>query len=85
MVVTLLLVPVLMLFELQPMKVSQVRHESRYQIATMFVATLVFSTSCSIFTKAGRQEVYVAPTAYCAMLVVFMGTASNVVAVSSNR
>lgn len=79
-----LLIPVLILFELQPNSQAQARQRSRYQILTIFAATLIFSASCSIFTKARKQEVFAATVAYCAVLVVFLGNASNVMTTSSN-
>ncbi|MCJ1268161.1 hypothetical protein MMC22_008047 [Lobaria immixta] len=77
----LLLVPVLILFKLQPNVARQSAHQSAHnsnlQILVIFLFTLVFSASCSIFTKARRQEVFTATAAYCAVLVVFLGNASN--------
>ncbi|KAL9584968.1 MAG: hypothetical protein Q9212_001790 [Teloschistes hypoglaucus] len=70
----LLLVPVGILFELQPTTHHQdVRKNSRYQILTIFISTLVFSAACAVFTKAGRGEVFTATAAYCAVLVVVLG------------
>ncbi|KAL9605448.1 MAG: hypothetical protein Q9179_001360 [Wetmoreana sp. 5 TL-2023] len=75
---TLLLIPVLILFKLQPTDPEQVRSNSKYQITTIFVSTLLFSASCSVVTKARRQEVFTATAAYCAVLVVFLGNTLNV-------
>ena len=74
----LLLAPVFTLFRLQPTTQAEFHTKSNYQILTVFVFTLVFSASCSIFTKAKRQEVFTATAAYCAVLVVFLGNTSNV-------
>ena len=74
----LLLAPVFTLFRLQPTTLAEFHTKSNYQILTVFVFTLVFSASCSIFTKAKRQEVFTATAAYCAVLVVFLGNTSNV-------
>lgn len=74
----LLLAPVFTLFRLQPTTQAEFHSKSNYQILTVFVFTLVFSASCSIFTKAKRQEVFTATAAYCAVLVVFLGNTSNV-------
>ena len=79
----LLLVPVLILFELQPENASQVKSRSKYQVLTIFLFTLIASASCSIFTKARKQEVFTATAAYCAVLVVFLGNTSQVMVVSS--
>ncbi|KAI4219945.1 MAG: hypothetical protein LQ349_008215 [Xanthoria aureola] len=73
----LLLLPVVILFELQPTKASQIRRNGGFQILTIFLFTLLFSASCSIFTKARRQEVFTATAAYSAVLVVFLGSTLN--------
>ena len=75
---TLLLVPVFVLFKLQPTNKSEVERKSNYQILTIFVFTLLFSASCSIFTQAKKQEVFTATAAYSAVLVVFLGNTSNI-------
>lgn len=74
----LLLVPVFVLFKLQPTNRSEIERKSNYQILTIFTFTLLFSASCSIFTQAKRQEVFTATAAYTAVLVVFLGNTSNV-------
>lgn len=79
----LLLVPVLILFKLQPESASQVKSRSKYQVLTIFLFTLIASASCSIFTKARKQEVFTATAAYCAVLVVFLGNTSQVMIGSS--
>ena len=81
--VVLLLCPVLILYETQPATASEIKSSSRVQIATIFTFTLAFSAFCSIFTKARRQEGFAATAAYCAVLVVFLGTTSNVIVLSN--
>ena len=76
----LLLFPVFALFRLQPASHAEFHRKSNYQILTVFLFTMLFSASCSIFTKARRQEVFTATAAYCAVLVVFLGNTSNVMA-----
>ena len=73
----LLLVPVFVLFKLQPVDKSEIERRSNYQILTIFIFTLLFSASCSIFTQAKKQEVFTATAAYSAVLVVFLGNTSN--------
>ena len=75
----LLLAPVVILVQLQPNEPSQVTRRNWLQVMTIFLFTLAFSGSCSIFTRARRQEVFAATAAYCAVLVVFLGNKSNVV------
>ena len=75
----LLLAPVLILFELQPTSLGEVQRQSSYQILTVFLFTLLFSASCSIFSRATHQEVFTATAAYCAVLVVFLSNTSNVI------
>ena len=74
---TLLLVPVIILFELQPTDKAHIRSQGRFQILVVFLSTMTFSASCSIFTKARKQEVFTATAAYSAVLVVFLGNTSN--------
>lgn len=80
----LLLAPVFILFKIQPTKPSQVQDRSRSQMAVVFLFTLTFSACCTIFTKARKQEIFTATAAYSAVLVVFLGNTSNIVACPSN-
>ena len=80
----LLLVPVFVLFKLQPTNKSEVERKSNYQILTIFIFTLLFSASCSIFTQAKKQEVFTATAAYSAVLVVFLGNTSNVLVATNS-
>lgn len=81
----LLLVPVILLFKLQPTQPSQVKgFRSWGQIFVVFFFTLAFSAACSIFTKARKQEVFTATAAYSAVLVVFLGNTSQMLACSNN-
>lgn len=82
--VILLLVPVSVLFKLQPTNRSEVERKSNYQILTIFFFTLLFSASCSIFTQAKKQEVFAATAAYAAVLVVFLGNTANVFLATDN-
>ncbi|KAL8919093.1 MAG: hypothetical protein Q9208_006977 [Pyrenodesmia sp. 3 TL-2023] len=75
----LFLVPVLAMLELQPSHAHQARHAEYMQLAIVLVFTILFSASCSIFTKAKRQEVFTATGAYCAVLVVFLGNTHNAI------
>ena len=73
----LLLIPVLILFELQPNTQSEVNTRAKWQMGTVFVFTLIFSAICSIFTKARKQEVFSATAAYAAVLVIFLSNTSG--------
>lgn len=73
----LLLLPVVILFELQPTDPARVRRNAGLQILIVFVLTLVFSAACSVATKASRQQVFTATAAYCAVLVVFLSNTLN--------
>ena len=79
-----LLIPVLIMFELQPENQSQAKSRSKYQVLTIFLFTMAASAFCSIFTKARKQEVFTATAAYCAVLVVFLGNTSQVMLGSNN-
>jgi len=65
------------LFRLQPTSQADFERKSNYQILTVFLFTMAFSASCSIFTQAKRLEVFAATAAYSAVLVVFLGNATN--------
>lgn len=79
----LLLIPVFILFSLSPNTQADAQHQGNLQILTIFIFTIVFSGSCSIFTQAKRQEVFAATAAYCAVLVVFLGNSTNVTMVAN--
>ncbi|KAK0509127.1 hypothetical protein JMJ35_008498 [Cladonia borealis] len=68
----LLLVPVLVLFRLQPTSREDFERKSNYQILTIFGFALAFSASCSMSTKARRQVFFIATAAYSAILVLFL-------------
>ena len=68
----LFLVPVFVLFKLQPTSRDEFERENNYQILAIFVLTLAFSVPCSIFIKARSKEVFIVTAAYSAVLVVFL-------------
>ena len=78
----LLLAPIMILLELQPTHRSEVRRQSWIQIGVVFVFTFAFSTCCSIFTKARKQELFTATAAYSAVLVVFLANTSQMLVCS---
>ncbi|KAL8654573.1 MAG: hypothetical protein Q9210_001419 [Variospora velana] len=73
----LFLAPVLLLLRLQPEYVEEIRHKQNLQLVSVLAFTLIFSAACSIFTKAKRQEIFMATGAYCAVLVVFLGNTQD--------
>ena len=81
----LLLVPVYVLLKLKPTEMSQIERNSNYQILTIFISTMIFSASCSIFTQANRRDVFSATAAYSAVLVVFLGGNMSNVKVATNN
>jgi len=81
----LLLVPVLILYELQLNIATGAQQNGKWQVGTIFVFTLLFSGSCSLFTKARRQEVFAATAAYCAVLVVFLGSSTTITLVTNGQ
>ena len=78
------LAPIFILFKLRPTNKSDIEKQSNYQILTIFIFTLLFSASCSIFTQVKKQEVFTATAAYSAVLVVFLGNTSNVLVATDN-
>lgn len=82
MATALLLLPIFILYRFQPMYEPELKSRSKIQFLTIIAFTLAFSTAVSVFTRAKRQEVFAATAAYCAVLVVFLGNTSNVIASS---
>ena len=80
---TELLVPLLLLNKMQANNPSSFQSMGFYQILLIFFATLFFSASCSLFTRARRHEVFASTAAYCAVLVVFLGNSPNVTIVQN--
>ena len=80
----LLIVPVAVLLKLQPTSREDFSRKADYQLFTVFFFTMLFSASYAIFTKARRQEVFGATAAYTAVLVVFLGNVSNMIATGNN-
>lgn len=71
------------LFRLSPTKASEVRHYGNLQILVTFIFSLLFSASCVVFTKAKPQEIFAATAAYCAVMVVFLGSSTSNFAANS--
>ena len=80
----LLLIPVLILVKIQPREPSQVWEQSKWQLVVVFIFTFAFSACCFLFTNARKQEVFMATAAYSAVLVVFLGNASQALTCSGN-
>ena len=68
----LLLVPVFVLFRLQPISRGEPERKSNYQILIIFSFALAFSASFSMSTEARRQAIFMATAAYTAILVLFL-------------
>ena len=68
----LLLVPVFVLFKLQPASREDFERKSICQILTIFGFAFAFSASCSMSTNARRQVIFIATAAYSATLVLFL-------------
>lgn len=73
----LLLIPVIILLKLQPTTQAEMQRSGNVQFLVILAFTLLFSASCSIFTRARKQEVFSATAAYAAVLVIFLGNASG--------
>ena len=79
----MLLIPVLCamlvlpIFALNSLNISGVRSAYRSAVVILVVFTLVFTGFMLLFIKAGRNEVFAAAAAYCAVLVVFIGNFST--------
>ena len=79
----LLLAPAFIVWELQPSDSSQIKQAGEYQFLTILLSTMAFSALCSVFAKATQREVVAATVGYCAVLVMFLGTISNVMIITN--
>lgn len=71
MILTLLIVPIYLLYHLTKGAGSSRSHATC--IGVLLIFTLSFSACLSLFTRAKRHEILAAAAAYCAVLVVFLG------------
>ena len=67
----LLVAPVLAMYRLSTIKTTECVFEA---IGVLMVFTLLFAAAMSLLTKAKRHELFAAAAAYCAVLVVFVGS-----------
>lgn len=69
----LLAAPVLSMYRLSCLKTTQAMFAA---IGVLMVFTLLFAGALSLLTKARRHELFAASAAYCAVLVVFIGSSN---------
>lgn len=67
----LLAAPVLSMYRLSTLKTTESMFAA---IGVLMVFTLLFAAAMSMLTKARRHELFAASAAYCAVLVVFIGS-----------
>jgi hypothetical protein len=67
----LLVAPVLAMYRLSTFKTTECVFAA---IGVLMVFTLLFAAAMSLLTKAKRHELFAAAAAYCAVLVVFVGS-----------
>jgi hypothetical protein len=67
----LLAAPVLSMYHLSTIKTTETMFAA---IGVLMVFTLLFAAAMSLLTKARRHELFAASAAYCAVLVVFIGS-----------
>ncbi|CAO2652826.1 Nn.00g022370.m01.CDS01 [Neocucurbitaria sp. VM-36] len=67
----LLISPVLSMYRLSTMKTTK---DMFAAIGILMIFTLLFAAAMSLLTKARRHELFAASAAYCAVLVVFIGS-----------
>jgi len=67
----LLVAPVLAMYRLSTIKTTECVFAA---IGILMVFTLLFAAAMSLLTKAKRHELFAAAAAYCAVLVVFVGS-----------
>lgn len=81
--VNLLLTPVLCIMLVLPiiamytLNISGAKSAYRSAVVVLILFTLLFAGSMPLFTKAGRNEIFAASAAYCAVLVVFISNFST--------
>jgi hypothetical protein len=76
MILGLLVLPVYLLYHL--VSLSNANGTNPTCIGVLLVATLLFSATLALFTRAQRHEILAAAAAYCAILVVFLGNIPQV-------
>jgi hypothetical protein len=69
----LLAAPVLSMYQLSTLKSNKAIFAA---IGVLMVFTLLFAAAMSLLTKARRHELFAATAAYCAVLVVFVGSSN---------
>ncbi|PSN67486.1 hypothetical protein BS50DRAFT_600854 [Corynespora cassiicola Philippines] len=67
----LLAAPVLSMYQLSTLNTTQAIFAA---IGVLMIFTLLFAAAMSLLTKARRHELFAASAAYCAVLVVFIGS-----------
>lgn len=67
----LLAAPVLVMYKLSCLKTTEAVFAA---IGVLMVFALLFAAALSMLTKARRHELFAASAAYCAVLVVFIGS-----------
>lgn len=73
-----LLVPSLINYRLQQTTNGDVVDRLEYyQILTIFLSTLFFTASASIFSTVQRKDVFAIIAAFCAVQVVFLGNSNS--------
>lgn len=70
----LLVLPVVAMYALN---ISGDRSAYQSAVVVLLFFTLLFAGSMPLFTKAGRNEIFAASAAYCAVLVVFISNFST--------
>lgn len=72
--VTFLVVPILGLYKLARLRSERAGYAA---IGILIVASLIFTATTSLMTAARRHEVFGVSAAYCAVLVVFIGSTTQ--------
>jgi hypothetical protein len=67
----LLVAPVVSMYRLSTIKTNEAMFAA---IGVLMIFTLLFAAAMSLLTKARRHELFAASAAYCAVLVVFVGS-----------
>lgn len=73
-ILALLAAPILSMYKLSTMGTERMTYAA---LGVLMASSLIFAATMSLLTMARRHEVFAATAAYCAVLIVFVGSQTN--------
>ncbi|KAJ4318992.1 hypothetical protein N0V94_004129 [Neodidymelliopsis sp. IMI 364377] len=70
-IILLIAAPIFAMYKLSTFKTERATYAA---VGVLMLSTVIFAATMSLLTKAGRHELFAASAAYCAVLVVFIGS-----------